>query len=206
MRRYSRAASRHDGEQCRRWHPTWANTAPPRKVATLHSGSCSCNINKIREAADKLTQIRNVCSSICRLIVALIIPFRLHQLADAGANSAFSVFWVVVSFFFLHDGYLILKTSGLDCIVIVIPRNSSGRSAEWRRKAAKRDERFLVHMRQSDRRTSAPSEPKHHVGITGGPVEEAGIGLRERECKETEEMTGRFLSHCMISQTEEMTK
>lgn len=32
-------------------------------------------------------------------------------------------------------------------------------------------------MRQFDRRTSALSEPKHHVGITSSPVEETGIGV-----------------------------
>lgn len=134
MSRYSQAASRQCGEHRRRWHPTRATPHPPhhpRNKATFHSGSCSCNINKIREAADKLTQIRNVCSSICCLIVALIIPFRLHQLADVCGRQQRVLCFLG---FFLHDGYLILKTSGLGCIVIVIPRNSSGRSAEWRRK------------------------------------------------------------------------
>lgn len=104
---------------------------PKRRKAVFHSGSCSCNLNKSWEAADKITQMRNVCSSICCLIVALIIPFRLHQLTDMHGRQQ-------RLFFFGSNCYLILKTSSLDCIVIVILCNSSGRSAEWRQQQPSR--------------------------------------------------------------------
>lgn len=129
MRCYRRAASRQSGKH-RRFgiYPTWVNIdTQKRKKAAFHSGLCSRNINKSREAADKITQMRNVCSSICRLIVALIIPFRLHQLTDVRGRLVFG-----------SNCYLILKRSGLDCILIVILRNSSGRSAEWRQQQPSR--------------------------------------------------------------------
>lgn len=62
-------------------------------------------------------------------------------------------------------------------------------------------------MRQFDRRTSALSEPKHHVEITSSLVEETGIRVGGgKECRETEEMPGCVLSHCTIYQTKEMTE